>query len=66
MLSRLSLVLDTETCTIKSSFVSPRICVFKIHLCARPRARVWDVSISVYSMLIALFLLFVFFKGFQM
>ena len=42
------------------------MCVFKIHLCARPRARVWDISISVYSMLIALFLLFVFFKGFQM
>ena len=31
-----------------------------------PCARVWDISISLYCMLIALFLLFVFFTSFQM
>ena len=67
MLSGLSLLLDTETCTIKGSFVSLRICVFLRSICVHaPRARVWDISISLYRMLLALFLLFVFFTRFQM
>ena len=37
MLSRLSLVLDTETCTIKGSFVSLRICVFLRSICVHAR-----------------------------
>ena len=67
MLYGLSLLLDTETCTIKGSFVSLRICVFLRCICVHaPRARVRDISISLYRMLIALFLLFVFFTRFQM
>ena len=37
MLSGLSLLLDTETCTIKGSFVSLRICVFLRCICVHAR-----------------------------
>ena len=47
--------LDTETFTIKGSFVFRRI-YFSIH----PRARVWDISISLNCVVITLFLLIVF------
>ena len=61
MFSSLSLLLHTETCAIKCSFVSIRISVFFRSICVHaPRARVWDISISSYCMVIALILLIVF------
>ena len=66
MLSGLSLLLDTETCTIKGSFVSLRICVFLRSICVHaPRARVWDISISLYRMLIAFFCSLSFLRDFK-
>ena len=47
--------LDTETFTVKGSFVFRRI-YFSTH----PRARVWDISISLNCVVITLFLLLVF------
>ena len=61
MFSSLPLLLHTETRAIKSSFVSIRISVFFRSLCVHaPRARVWDISISSYCMVIAIILLIVF------